>query len=84
MKLDVAASTLPSEICGRVLAVIAQPKGLLDRVRTAWDGSSFSAADKMPGTATAGYTDLITLSPENVSGTSGVADQVVYINVKMS
>jgi hypothetical protein len=84
VKLDVAASTLPSEICGRVLAVIAQPKGLLDRVRTAWDGSSFSAADKMPGTATAGYTDLITLSPENVAGTSGVADQVVYINVKMS
>lgn len=84
VKLDVDASTLPSEICGRVLAVIAQPKGLLDRVRTAWDGSSFSAADKMPGTATAGYTDLITLSPENVAGTSGVADQVVYINVKMS
>ena len=79
-----SADVYGSDVVGRVLAVIAQPKGLLDRVRTAWDGSSFSAADKMPGTATAGYTDLITLSPENVAGTSGVADQVVYINVKMS
>ena len=67
-----------------MLSVVSQPKGLLDRVRTAWDGSSFSSSDKMPGTATAGFTDLITLSPENVTGTSGVADQVVFINVKMN
>ena len=67
-----------------MLGIVSQPKGLLERVRTAWDGSSFDASEQMPGTATAGYTDLITLSPENVSGTSGVADQVVLINVKMS
>lgn len=84
VKLDVDASTLPGDICGRVLAIVSQPKGLLERVRTAWDGSSFSSSEQMPGTATAGYTDLITLSPENVDGTSGVADQVVLINVKMS
>lgn len=84
VKLDVDASTLPSEMLGRVLGIVSQPKGLLERVRTAWDGSSFSAEEQMPGTATAGFTDLITLSPENVAGTSGVADQVVLLNLKMS
>ena len=43
----------------------------------------FSSTEQMPGTATKGYTDLITLSPENVDGTSGVADQVVILNVKI-
>ena len=79
-----SADVYGPDVVGRVLAVVSQPKGLLDRVRTAWDGSSFSSTEQMPGTATAGYSDLITLSPENVSGTSGVADQVVLINVKMS
>lgn len=77
IKLDVTASTLPSEILGRVLELQTQPKGLLERVRTAWDGSSFSADAQMPGTATKGYTDLITLSKESVS------DQVAIINVKL-
>jgi hypothetical protein len=81
---DSVEATVMVGAVGRVLGIVSQPKGLLERVRTAWDGSSFSATEQMPGTATAGYSDLITLSPENVSGASGVADQVVLINVKMS
>lgn len=64
-------------IIGRVLSVEAQPKGLLDRVSTAWHGSSFNAAAKMPGSATKGFTDMITLSDESV------ADQIITINVRV-
>ena len=66
-----------STIIGRVLSVEAQPKGLLDRVSTAWHGSSFNAAAKMPGSATKGFTDMITLSDESV------ADQIITINVRV-
>jgi len=74
---DSVAASLHLDTIGRVLAIESQPKGLLDRVRTAWDGSSFTSSAQMPGTATKGFTDLITLSPETV------ADQVAIINVKL-
>ena len=64
------------EVIGRCLAVVKQPRGLLDRVRTAWEGSSFAKDAQMPGTATKGFTDLITLSGQTV------ADTVCIINVK--
>lgn len=60
---------------GRVLAVHVQPRGLLDRVNTAWSGSSFDASAQMPGSATKGFTDLITLSEETV------ADKVLIVSV---
>jgi hypothetical protein len=60
---------------GRVLAVHRQPRGLLERVNTAWSGSSFDATAQMPGSATKGFTDLITLSEEIV------ADKVLILNV---
>jgi hypothetical protein len=60
---------------GRVLAVHRQPRGLLERVNTAWSGSSFDATAQMPGSATKGFTDLITLSEETV------ADKVLILNV---
>ena len=66
-----------SNVLGRVLAVIKEPKGLLDRVETAFSGSSFSASAQMPGTATSGLSDLLTLSPEDVS------DQVAILNIKV-
>lgn len=64
------------QIVGRVLAVVKQPRGLLNRVRTAFEGSSFDKTAQMPGSATKGYTDLITLSDEYC------ADEVAIINVK--
>ena len=64
-------------VVGRCLAVETQPRGLLDRTRTAWEGASFDKSAQMPGSATAGFTDLITLSDEIV------ADRVAIINVKV-
>jgi len=64
-----------SDHIGRVLAIHRQPRGLLERVNTAWSGSSFDATAQMPGSATKGFTDLITLSDETV------ADKVLILNV---
>ena len=72
----IACESTNNEIIGRCLGTIRQPKGLLDRTRTAWEGSSFDKTAQMPGTATAGYTDLITLTDEVAS------DLVALINVK--
>jgi len=55
---------------------------LLDRVRTAWNGTSFGAADQMPGTATKGFTDLITINSQNAGG-SPIADKVAVCNLKI-
>ncbi len=66
------------ESIGRVLEVQTEPRGLLDRVRTGFQGSSFSKLAQMPGTATKGFSDLITLSDETI------ADSIAIVNVKMS
>lgn len=71
------SSTDMDQVVGRCLGVVRQPKGLLDRVRTAFSGSSFDKTAQMPGTATKGYTDLITLTDEVA------ADLVALINVKV-
>jgi hypothetical protein len=63
---------------GRVLEVQAEPRGLLDRVRTGFQGSNFAKTAQMPGTATKGFSDLITLSDETV------ADSIAIVNIKMS
>lgn len=65
------------DIVGRVLEVQTQPIPLLAQVKTAWSQAGFSAANKMPGSATAGFTSLITLSGETV------ADQVITLNVRV-
>jgi hypothetical protein len=52
---------------GRVIAIKEEPRGLMDRVRTGFEGSSFDASMQMPGSATGGFTDLITLSNETVA-----------------
>jgi len=74
---SVTAATNMAGILGRVLALVREPKGLLDRVETAFSGSSFSASAQMPGTATQGLSDLLTLSPEDVS------DQIAIVNIKV-
>lgn len=65
------------QVIGRVLEIVAEPRPLLNEVKTAWQLSGMSAASQMPGSATSGYTDLITLSDETV------ADQIVVVNVRV-
>ena len=62
-----ADGTSNTQHIGTVMEIIREPKGLLDRVETAFKGSSFSASAKMPGTATKGFSDMITLSEEVVA-----------------
>lgn len=62
---------------GTLLFVYTEPKDLLDKVKTAWTQSSFATADKMPGTATGGYSDLITYAAEPVS------DSVAVITIRI-
>ena len=62
---------------GRVFAFQKEPRGLLERVRTGWSGSEFGADAQMPGSATKGFSDLITLSTEVI------ADEIAIVNVKI-
>ena len=64
---------------GRVMDIIKEPRGLLERVRTGFQGDEFDASAKMPGSATGGFSDMITLSGELQT----VADQIVVVNVKI-
>ena len=66
-----------SRSIGRVSKVIQEPAALMANVRTAWEGASFSKEAQMPGTATKGFSDLITHSDETV------ADTIVYVNLKI-
>lgn len=67
-------------VVGRLLALYKEPRGLLERVRTGFAGDDFDATAKMPGSATKGFSDLITLSAHH--GES-VADEIAVINVKI-
>ena len=72
--LIVADSTVAaSEIVGQVLTVLKGPRGGLERVRTGWHDANVSAKSKMPGSATDGYSDLITMAEETA------ADETVII-----
>ena len=62
---------------GRVYELQKEPRGLLERVKTGWSGAEFDASSKMPGSATEGFSDLITLSENKI------ADEIAIINVKM-
>ena len=67
-------------VVGRLLSLYKEPRGLLERVRTGFRGDDFDATAKMPGSATKGFSDLITLSSHH--GES-VADEIAVINVKI-
>ena len=66
-----------SLVVGRVMDIIKEPRGLLERVRTGFQGDDFDKSAQMPGSATKGFSDLITLSEQTV------ADQIVVVNVKI-
>ena len=67
-------------VVGRMLALYKEPRGLLERVKTGFSGSEFDATAQMPGSATKGFSDLITLSAHNEES---VADEIAVINVKI-
>lgn len=67
-------------VVGRLLAMFKEPRGHLERVRTGWDGDEFDATSKMPGSATGGFSDLITF-PAHFG--ESVADEIAVINVKL-
>ena len=66
-----------SLVIGRVMDIIKEPRGLLERVKTGFSGDDFDASAQMPGSATKGFSDLITLSEQLI------ADQIVVVNVKI-
>jgi hypothetical protein len=74
-----ALGTSNTRSIGRLLNVDVEPKDLLDKVKTAWNLTGLSAVSQMPGTATGGYSDLITLATSEE-----VADQIAIINLKVS
>jgi hypothetical protein len=76
----VAADHTSQLVVGRLLSLYKEPRGLLERVRTGFAGSEFDATAQMPGSATKGFSDLITLSAHH--GES-VADEIAVINVKI-
>ncbi len=79
-KLTLAAGTLQSEICGRVLEIQSFPKSLMERVTTAWQGSSFDASMRMPGSATEGLPDNLTLAGQN---SEIVGNRMVIANIRI-
>ena len=82
----VADATDHSEnlVVGRLLALFKESRGLLERVRTGFRGDDFDATAKMPGSATKGFSDLITLS-HHYGNDDGdlVADEIAVINIKI-
>ena len=52
---------------GRALYEVVEPRGMLEKVRTLYNRAEMSNASKMPGTATAGFSDAITLASETVA-----------------
>lgn len=74
----VADSTDYRDVLGRILMIQTEPRGLLDRVKTAFTQTGFGTEAQMPGTATKGFSDNITFN----SGT--VADQLAILNIKVS
>lgn len=71
--------TSNTEWVGRLLRIDSEPRGLLNLVKTAWNLTGAAASAKMPGSATDGYSDLITLTADNEE----VADQLAVINLNV-
>lgn len=62
---------------GRLHKVIKEPVDHLEMVKTAWDYTNMGATGRMPGTATSGYSDMITLATSE-----SIADELVLINIR--
>jgi hypothetical protein len=65
---------------GRVLEIQEFPKSLMERTTTAWQGSSFDASMRMPGTATQGLPDNLTLAGQN---DEVVGNRMVIANIRI-
>ena len=74
-----ALGTSNTRYIGRLINVDVEPKDLLDITKTAFSLTGMSAVSKMPGSATGGYSDLITLATAEE-----VADQIAIINLKVN
>ena len=72
---DILDSTDPG--LGRLLFTWSEPRQLLDKVKTAFNLTNMNAAGKMPGSATLGYSDMITLASETV------ADRIVVLTIRI-
>lgn len=73
--METVGTTAEQDIVGTVLRVEKWPRGYLEYVKTGFPGAT-SATAQMPGSATKGFPDQITLSGETV------ADQLVIINFR--
>jgi hypothetical protein len=62
---DILAAADPA--LGTLLALDHEPRGLLASVKTAFDLDGVSAASRMPGSATAGFSHLVTRANEKVA-----------------
>lgn len=79
-----AADLSDHYVVGRLLALYKEPRGLLERVRTGFESDDFDATAKMPGSATRGFSDLITLSDHYGKDLGDrVADEIAVVNVKI-
>ena len=74
-----ALGTSNAESLGRLHYIDSEPKDLLEKTKTAFGLSGMSAVSKMPGSATSGYSDLITLATSEE-----VADQIAIITLKIN
>lgn len=74
-----ALGTSNTRSIARLINVDVEPKDLLDKVKTGWNLTGMSAVSKMPGSATKGFSDLITLATAEK-----VADQIAIINLKVN
>ena len=74
-----ALGTSNTESLGRLHYIDSEPKDLLEKTKTAFGLSGMSAVSKMPGSATSGYSDLITLATSEE-----VADQIAIITLKIN
>lgn len=73
---DISGGTAGDAV-GRLHFALTEPRSLLGIVKTAFNLSNMNDAGKMPGTATKGFSDMITLSQETV------ADQVAVLLVRI-
>lgn len=77
--LTVASPTIVSAglAIGRVHKIVTEPRDLLQHVKTGWNLAGAGKAFKVPGSATKGFSDLITLTDEVV------ADQLVHVKFEV-
>ena len=64
-------------VIGRIHAIKEEPRDLLDKVKTGFNFTGVSAAAQMPGSATKGFSDKITLTQETV------ADRLAVVTVRV-